>query len=210
MAMAGSLLLLFACTNNKAKQTLPCYTSPDFTPHWYTLGSDSILRIHSISEFTFTDQDGKKISLDKMKGKITLVNFFFTKCGGICPKMMGNLKVIQNNFGQATGIQIFSFSATPWTDSVPVLKTYEKDHGLKNGFWSLITGDKGKIYDLARRSFFAEEDAGYNKDSSDFLHTEHVLLVDKNLHLRGLYNGTVLLDMQRMTDDIKLLLEEKE
>ena len=62
-----------------------------------------------------------------------------------------------------------------------------------------------KIYDLARKSYFAEKDIGFTKDSTDFLHTEHFLLVDKTLRIRGIYNGTLSLEMQHLIEDIKLL-----
>jgi protein SCO1/2 len=73
----------------------------------------------------------------------------------------------------------------------------------------LLTGTRNEIYDLARRSYFAEEQLGFSKDSTDFLHTEHVLLVDKTGRIRGIYNGTLAMDMEQLRDDIFLLSKEK-
>lgn len=69
-----------------------------------------------------------------------------------------------------------------------------------------VTGRQQDIYNLARRSYFVEEEIGLNRDSTEFLHTEHFILVDGNGHLRGIYNGTIELEMQRLTTDIKYLL----
>jgi protein SCO1 len=74
--------------------------------------------------------------------------------------------------------------------------------------WHLLTGDKASIYKLARQSYYAEEQIGFTKDSSDFLHTEHILLIDKNRHIRGIYNGTLQLEVERMIEDMKILLRE--
>ena len=68
-------------------------------------------------------------------------------------------------------------------------------------------GDKNKIYKLARESYFAEEEIGFTKDSSDFLHTEHFLLIDKKMHIRGIYNGTLKLEMSQIIKDIQTLKE---
>ncbi len=61
---------------------------------------------------------------------------------------------------------------------------------------------------MARQSYFAEEEPGFNKDSTQFLHTEHFILLDRNKHIRGIYNGTLELEMDRIIEDVQMLLEE--
>jgi protein SCO1/2 len=193
------------CSGNEVSK-LPYYNTPDFTPEW--LSKKDAERMHVISDFSFTDQDGQKVSGNDLKGKIHIANFFFTTCPGICPTMAKNLLKLQKEFGNYSDIKLVSYSVMPWSDSVPNLKNYEKTFGMKNGMWYLLTGNTSEIYELARRSYFAEEKAGFNSDSTEFLHTEHVLLVDKNGHLRGIYNGTLPLDAERLIEDIKILKEE--
>ena len=98
-----------------------------------------------------------------------------------------------------------SFTVTPWIDNPNLLKRYKKEFTLNSSNWNFLTGDKRKIYKLARESYFAEEEIGFTKDSSDFLHTEHFLLIDKKMHIRGIYNGTLQLEMRQIIDDIKTL-----
>ncbi len=74
--------------------------------------------------------------------------------------------------------------------------------------WHLLTGNKVNIYTLARPSYFAEADLGFTKDSTEFLHTEHVLLIDKTKRIRGIYNGTLQLEIDQIIKDIKILLAE--
>ena len=75
-------------------------------------------------------------------------------------------------------------------------------------FYKEAPNTVSNFVELARKGFFAEEDAGYNKDSTEFLHTENVLLIDKNKHIRGLYKGTLSLDMQHLITDINILKKE--
>ena len=206
-----SLIPLIISCNSKIENNeikLPYYISPDLGPHWFKPGSDSIARAHQIAHFNFKNQNGLSITEKSLDGKITLANFFFTTCGSICPKMTYNLRFIQDTFKNDAQVQFFSFSVKPWEDSVSVLKNYEKSNKLIPDKWQLLTGSKSEIYTLGRRSFFAEKDAGYNLDSTDFLHTEQILLVDKNRHIRGVYNGTDFGEMARIAADIRLLIKE--
>lgn len=199
------LPFISGCSGNKISE-LPYYDTPDFTPLW--ISNNDAERMHKISDFRFTDQDGKPVSGDVLRGKIHVANFFFTTCPGICPAMTKNLMKIQKEFSNSDDIKLVSYSVMPWIDSTVLLKNYEKTFEIKNGMWYLLTGSTSDIYELARKSYFAEEKAGYNSDSTEFLHTEHVLLVDKNGHLRGIYNGTLPLDAERMIEDIKILKKE--
>ncbi|HJY63930.1 MAG TPA: SCO family protein [Ignavibacteria bacterium] len=199
------LLMLLSCGEKNVSE-LPYYDTPDFSPLW--LDDDETSGIHKVGNFSITDQDGKAVSDENFSGKIYIANFFFTTCPGICPKMTGNLKKVQSAFINDDDIKLISFSVMPWVDSVSRLKEYENSFSLKNGKWYLATGKTSDIYNLARKSFFAEEEAGFNADSTEFLHTEHVLLVDKNGHLRGVYNGTLPLEIDRMIEDVEILKKE--
>ncbi|MEO1096967.1 MAG: SCO family protein [Bacteroidota bacterium] len=93
----------------------------------------------------------------------------------------------------------------PWVDSVSVLKEYAVNKGIDSDRWHFVTGDKDEIYDLARNSYFAEKEIGMVRNSNDFLHTENFILVDQKGRIRGVYNGTLELEMKRLIRDIKAL-----
>jgi protein SCO1/2 len=103
-------------------------------------------------------------------------------------------------------VKILSFSVTPWIDNPKKLKTYSKRYNIENKNWHFLTGSKSEIYRLARMSYFAEKTLGFTKDSTDFLHTEYFILVDKNKNIRGVYNGTLALEAKQIVEDIKTLL----
>ena len=205
-----SSLLLVSCLDKKVDTiALPYYNEPDFTPIFITDKSEVKSKIkHTITDFSFLDQDSTLISQKDIEGKIHIANFIFTTCGSICPKMTTNLKIVNDSLKSHSDIVLLSYSVTPWIDTPNVLKKYKARNEITNPNWHFLMGSKNDIYKLARTSYFAEEDIGFSKDSSEFLHTEHFILVDKNKRIRGIYNGTLALEMQQMLDDIKNLENE--
>jgi protein SCO1/2 len=203
------LLGAFSFRSGERVETLPYYNSADFTPHWIASRGEALGSIsHTIGAFALTDQDGKTVTRKSVKGKIHVANFFFTGCSGICPLMCANFETLQKTFAVDSSVVLLSFSVAPWNDSVAVLKAYAKEHGAIAGKWHLLTGSASEIYALARNSYFAEEEPGVGKDSTQFLHTEHFILVDRDERIRGIYNGTLPLEAQRLTADIRQLENE--
>ena len=205
-----SSFLIFSC-NEKSKDTIdmPYYNSPDFEPVFIKNKSEVSKKItHKIDSFSFLNQDSISVSQSVFENKIHVANFIFTSCGSICPIMTSNFKIVGDKFKTDTTIVMLSYSVTPWIDKPYVLKKYMNKNGITNTNWHFLTGDRASIYKLARQSYFAEENIGFSKDSTEFLHTEHVILVDKAKRIRGIYNGTLSLEMQHLVEDIKSLQSE--
>ncbi len=195
--------MIAGCTNKQA--ALPYYNTPDFTPNW---NIEETTKDHVIEPFNFIDQYNNPISEKHFQDKIYIANFFFTSCSSVCPMITEHIQIVADEFKTNELIKFISFSVTPETDSVPRLFEFAAQHDINYNQWVLVTGNKDEIYKLARTSYFADDQAGLTKDASEFLHTEHVLLIDQDKHIRGVYNGTIQLDMSRMIDDIHILLAE--
>ncbi|NJB82327.1 SCO family protein [Wenyingzhuangia aestuarii] len=192
--------------NNKAK-SLPIYNPIDINPR---LVDESLLnkaKNHKIASFTLTDQDGKTVTEADFDNKIYVADFFFTRCGTICPIMTNNMAILQTEFINNPSIKFLSHSVTPVMDSVPVLKTYAEAHGAISGKWHITTGAKKDIYNLARKSYFAVLDEGDGGDQ-DFIHTEQFILIDTEKRIRGFYDGTNKNEVNQAIKDIYLLLTE--
>jgi protein SCO1/2 len=204
------MVLLEVCKSPVKKEavTLPFYNTPDFTPHWIITGDVDYKNIHTIAPFTFTNQLGQTVSNQNVAGKIYVANFFFTSCQSICPGMMSNLAKVQQTFANDAQVMVLSHSVTPLRDNVATLAKYATEHHIDSKNWWLLTGDKDKIYTLARQSYFAENDNGFNKKTGDFLHTENLILVDKRGRIRGVYNGSLMLEVNNLIDHIRLLEHE--
>ena len=188
---------------------IPYYNTPDFTPIFLSENQELKKTItHQISDFSFVNQNKQIITNKEIEGKVHVANFMFTSCTSICPDMTGNMKLVEEAFFNDERVAVLSYSVTPWIDTPDKLLDYVKFNDIKTNNWHFLTGSKNDIYSLARESYFAEESIGFSKDSTDFLHTEYFILVDKNKRIRGVYNGTLMLESKQVVEDIKILLEE--
>lgn len=208
--LLGSIILFIgACANQKeAKQPLPYYASADFTPQWLTVKEAEQKKIHQIPSFAFINQLGDTITEKTVTDKIYVANFFFTSCPGICKRLTNNVMLVQQAFPNDRDIVILSHSVAPETDSISRLQQYAQQYKINQSQWHLLTGQRSSLYDIARRSYFADEDLGKVQAENDFLHTENVLLIDKQRRIRGVYKGTSETDIRNLIADIKLLQSE--
>lgn len=198
---------MFSCRKQET-DSLPYYNTSDFTPQFLSKEEASKKITHHIDAFSFTDQDNKTITDQTVAHKIHIASFIFTSCGSICPIMMQNLNRVDKKYKNDPDVIVLSFSVTPWIDTPKKLKSFKESHKIKNINWHFLTGKKGEIYKLARQSYFAEEDLGFTRDSTEFLHTEHIVLADQNKRIRGIYNGTLQTDIQQLIKDIEALKKE--
>jgi len=210
-----SFLVLSCTTNNQqlqeintANETLPYFNTPDWTPEWIDKTDSQYQQIHRIPQFKFKNQEGEMISNKTVEGKIYIANFFFTSCRGICPKMTSNMYVLQEAFKLDTTILFLSHSVTPESDSVSILKKYAIENKVNSKQWHLLTGPTKEIYDLAKKQYFAGDTIGYYQTGNEFLHTENFILVDQKQRIRGVYNGTLLIEIDRIKEDIAILKKE--
>ncbi len=202
------LLFFFACRQEQKQVSLPYYNTPDFTPQFISNGEALQKITHTIAPFSFEDESGSIVTNKTVQGKIHVANFMFTSCGSICPKMTDNISKVSKAFAKDSNVVLLSYSVTPWIDTKERLKQYKEGRGITSSNWHFLTGDKGRIYNLARQSYFAEEDLGFTKDSTEFLHTEHIVLVDGSGRIRGIYNGTLPLEVEQLVRDIQTLKKE--
>lgn len=205
------LIITLACETvpeiNKVT-TLPFFNSAEFTPEWISETAKDYENIHTIPDFKFVNQNGKSVSNNDYKGKIYVADFFFTSCPGICPRLAKNMGKLQEAFKADNDVLLLSHSVTPVKDSVPVLKEYAIENNVDSKKWNLVTGDKNAIYKLARNAYFADEDFVKTQDESAFIHTENFILIDKKGRIRGVYNGTLAIETDRIIRHIKLLKKE--
>lgn len=188
-------------------EKLPFYQEATYTPQWLDPKKVSD-DFHRIPSFRLVNQEGNLITESSMDGKVTIVDFFFTSCLGICPKMTSNMKLVQDAFLEDEEVVILSHSVTPEYDSVSILKEYSTDKEIIKKEWYLLTGDRSVIYDLGRNWYFVEEDMGLEKDPEDFIHTENFVLVDQKRRIRGIYNGLNKSSVRQLIADIKTLSTE--
>lgn len=172
---------------------------------------------HKVANITLTNQLGNKVSLDDLQGKIIVADFFFTRCPSICPTLTQNMKKLQNalklkddtKMVDTTFVQFLSFSIDPVRDSVAALKKYADRFGVNHDVWWMLTGDKKQIYDFTINEIKLGLEDGEGVDSN-FIHSQKMVVIDKDRIIRSYYNGLDSLEMQRLAEDITLLMLEKD
>lgn len=164
---------------------------------------------HHVKNMTFTNQLGKTVTLDSLKGKILVVDFFFSRCPSICPGMAKSMKRLQNSFVNSNDsiVQFISISIDPEHDSVPNLRKFADRYTNNHDSWWFVTGNKQEIYDFALNELKASI-ADVNVDTA-FIHTENFFLLDRDRVVRGWYNGFDTVRQSKLVRDIPLLMLEK-
>lgn len=165
---------------------------------------------HRIPPFRLIDQDGDTVNQSIVKDKIYVADFFFTRCGTICPKIASQLTRVQDIFRDNASIKFLSYSVDPEHDGPAELKAYAKRYDAIPGKWYFLTGKKADIYNLAMTGYYLPAvDAGVKTGKPDetFIHSEKLVLVDKDGIVRGFYDGTDKEDVDRLVLEIRVLLD---
>jgi protein SCO1/2 len=188
------------------------YISLSFTKGYF----DVKLPVMSyVQNFSFTDQNGQPVTEKNVDGKVYVTNYFFTTCKGICPRMNFNLKGVYDQFKDNKDFAIISHSSMPETDSVPLLKAYEKkmlpdDHN-NPAKWYFVTGSKDSLYKMARQSYLLDNDKNNSENIQEaFIHTQFIALVDRKKRVRGIYDGLKPAEIAQLEKDITKLLKGKD
>ena len=166
-----------------------------------------------VQNFSFINQNGTKVDEHNIDGKVYVANYFFTTCKGICPKMNANMDNIFEVFKGDSGFAIISHTSMPETDSVPLMKAYEKKmigaDTLEAAKWYFVTGTKDSLYKMAKQSYLLDNDKNNSINIKDhFIHTQFFALVDKDRRVRGIYDGLKQDELLQLQKDIQKLLKE--
>jgi protein SCO1/2 len=169
-------------------------------------GTDTIY--HKISKFSLTNQYKETINETTTANKIYVANFFFATCQSICPQMSTQISRLQEEFKNDNDFLVLSHSVNPIHDTAEVLLTYAGKYKAIKNKWHFLTGNKKTIYDLAKNDYLvnALEDDG---TPEGFLHSELFLLIDKQSRIRGMFDGTDSIEVNKLIEQIKLLKTEK-
>lgn len=168
--------------------------------------------ISYVKPFSFTTQEGKTFTDQDHLGKVSVVEYFFTTCKGICPKMNVNMRAIYDQYKSEPQFQVVGITSMPEVDSVGRMKRYGDSLGLDPKKWILLTGRKDSLYEAARVSYLLDDPKNsVDKIEDQFIHTQFFALVDKNGKVRGqIYDGLKADEISRLKRDIRRLLDEKQ
>lgn len=159
-----------------------------------------------VPDFSFISQTGDSVTQKNFEGKIYVANFFFASCPDVCPKMNRNLHLVYEKFKKHPDIKFISHTVDPENDTLEVLSEYAKKMHVDNTKWYFVTGRKLDIYNLAENAYKAVAVSG--DKPSTFIHSDKLVLVDKEKHIRGIYDSQDFEDVKRLQDGIVILIKE--
>jgi protein SCO1/2 len=166
---------------------------------------------HKVKDVQLTNQLGKKISLNQdLRGKILVVNFIFTSCPTVCPRLTNSMKMIQKAFIKKNPdlVQFLSISVDPARDSVAALRAYANRFDADHDRWWFLTGDSKSIFDYAQNELgLTLQPADANDGAFD--HSRQFVLIDTARNIRGYYDGFEAAETKQLADDIIILSMEK-
>ncbi|ABG59463.1 SCO family protein [Cytophaga hutchinsonii] len=202
LALLVPVFLIFLFTFfARTQHTLPVYFAYDSTE---TERGYIITDAHRIPAYTLTDQNGDAFKSTAYDSSFKVYDFVFTRCGSICPEMTTQMIRVQEAFKHDKDVVLISLTVDPEHDSSEVLQRYAKQYNAIPGKWYFLTGEKDTIYTLGQRQFFLTAKQN-EEDLTDFLHSERIVLVDKNGWIRGYYTGTNEKDVDRLITELKVL-----
>ena len=194
----------YILTQREKEFLLPIFTPSDLRSnlvHPSLVGKTE----HTVPDFSFIDQNGNTVNQQTVEDKIYVVDFFFTSCPSICIDLTNNLKEIQSAFIDNENVLILSHSVDPKVDNIERLQKYASINNINNKKWFLLTGPIEETIRMAQLGYFAIASIA-NHDENSLIHTENIILIDKNRQIRGIYNGTSSLEISYLIDDINRLL----
>lgn len=205
--LAASITVAASMTRER-KSAIPYYRNAAFVPEWLSASEAADSSIHRVESFVMTDQRGVHVTERALAGHVTIVQFFFTRCGDICPTTTTNIARALRSLRDSS-VQVLSYSVAPDADSVAALREFARKHDIRDARWHLLAGTRPDVERLARDSYFVRLGDGTTYGVARIAHTESVLLVDGDRRIRGVYAGTLALDMDRLVEDARALAREQ-
>ncbi len=165
--------------------------------------------ISTVKPFSFINQDGQAVTEKSMEGKVAVIEYFFTTCKGICPRLNNNLRKVYDEFRNQKDFIILSHTSDPQTDSARRLKRFADSMQVDTKKWMFLTGKKDNLYAMARYSYKIDDPANNLQNAEDdFLHTQFIALVNKKGDVIKIYDGLKQTEMNVMRKKIAELLRK--
>jgi protein SCO1/2 len=143
-----------------------------------------------LMNFALTNQNGREVTRDEVRGKVLAVSFLYTSCGLTCPEVSKRMTEIQKLTAGAEDVRLVSFTVDPRDDTTPVLAKWGTRYGADSNRWSLLTGDQSQLYRLIGTSFLTTDLTNvFNSMPGNFAGTERIAIVDKRGKLRAFFDG---------------------
>jgi protein SCO1/2 len=192
-------------TDRSASLSLPYYEDGTLTPHWAT-DARELESAHVVGDFSLTNQLGKNVTRRDVAGRVYVASFFYSTCRTLCPAVREQLARVRDTFARDSSVMILSHTVTPEQDDVAALAHFATTNGIDHSKWHLLTGSRAELERLARERYFVELADTTGNTQGRLQHTETLVLVDRDGHVRGVYEGSLPFEVSQLIKDIHTLL----
>lgn len=190
---------------------------------WHLAQARSLEDVGPAPAFTLTDQLGRPVRADELRGAVVVVNFIYTSCHDTCPLLSVRMQALQERLRQegllGKRVQLLSVTVDPAHDTPAVLRPYAERHGADPAVWRFLTGPEERVIPVIVKGFFqgvvpipatpgGRSDHGDGHDHDELamvMHSNRFVLVDRQWRMRVFYDGLDL-DLDQVVGDIRQLL----
>lgn len=218
---AGILLIFASCGSSSGEKTtegnpentykpLPYLGFHDEVPVKDENGNEVWKKVYyQVPDFEFTNQDSVLVTNKMTDGHVYVANFFFTSCPHICPSMMEHMKRLQEKTDDIEELIILSHTIDPERDSIPRLKEYIQEREIDTRNWHLLYNEREYTHYMGIEGYMLSIVESEEEADGGFLHSEYFVLVDRDRHIRGMYNGTKTEEVDQLAEDIRELIKNE-
>lgn len=210
LAVPGFLYWMLTEKGKNRYKAPPIYGPKQVAATFHTVRRKQIpdTLYHTIRNFKLINQNSQEYVFPAPDPRITVVNFFFTRCDSFCPAMNKQMQRLAKAYGQNNLLQFVSISVDPENDTPDKLAAYAKTFDASSAKWNFLTGPKGLIYDLAKKDFLVDV-LPDPQNSANFIHSPMLILLDTQKRIRGYYNSLRKEEADKLNDEIKVLITEE-
>ena len=187
-----------------SERALPYYSDVSLTPRWPVTAGDRAT-MHRVGNFNLVDASRRPVTRRDVRGRIYVASFFYTECRTLCPDLRAQLARVRDAFAGDSAVRILSHSVMPERDDPARLAHYAVRNGVDGTQWKLLTGAHAELARLARDAYFVELADTTGNTRGRLRHTETLVLVDGDGHIRGVYDGSLAYDITQLIADIRVL-----
>jgi protein SCO1/2 len=208
LVVPGFLYYLLTSQGKNRYKPLPIFGTKQLAKSTHRIKGKNIpdTIFHILPDFKLTDQNGKQVSLNTFDNKIFVVGFFYTHCPNICKLMNKNISFLDSIYAKNKMVNFVSITVDPDRDSAETLRNYAKSFNPLSAKRFFLTGDTNTIYDLARKGFLVN---ALRVNKEEFIYSDKLILIDQSKRIRGYYTGASTDEVNRLDDEIKVLISEE-
>jgi len=208
LLVPGFLYYLLTAEGKNRYKPLPIFGPKQLANTFHLVKGKSVpdTIYHTLPDFKLTDQNGNAVTLSTFEKKIFIAGFFYTRCPSVCKVMNTYVSQLANTYAKNKAVEFVSITVDPMHDTAPVLKSYARGFNVPAAKWLFLTGDTSAIYGLARNGFLVN---ALQVGQDNFIYSDKLILIDPEKRIRGYYTGAATTDVNRLDDEIKVLISEE-